>query len=291
MPISAEQRYTKQTAEVLGKRMAYIDVGEGDPIVFLHGNPTSSYLWRNVIPHVAPFARAVAPDLIGMGRSEKPNIAYRFFDHVRYVDGFIEALGLENVTLVIHDWGSALGFHYAHRNEENVKAIAFMEAILGPARWREFPPRFKTAFKLFRAPIVGWLIITAGNAFLDKVLPQSIVRDLSEEEMRRYQEPYPTWKSRRPVRQWPREIPIDGRPADVHQASAGYRDWLKQTALPKLMLHARPGAIMPKRAVEWAEQCFPALESVAIGQGLHFVQEDQPQRIGQELARWYRDLG
>ena len=288
--ISADFPFESRFIEVHGARMHYIDEGEGEPILFLHGNPTSSYLWRNIIPYLTPFARAIAPDLIGMGRSDKPAIAYRFFDHVRYVDGLIEALGLTNVTLVLHDWGSSLGFHYARRHPDNIRALAFMEAILRPARWSDLPGDFKTGFKLFRTPVVGWLMIVAANAFLEKILPQTIVRDLTDEEMQRYKEPYSTWASRKPVRQWPCEIPIDGRPTDVHQAVAAYSEWLQQTPLPKLLLHARPGAIVRSETVEWAEANLPAVESVPIGRGIHFVQEDHPNGIGRELARWYQRL-
>jgi haloalkane dehalogenase len=270
--------------------MHYIDEGEGDPILFLHGNPTSSYLWRNIIPHVTPFARAIAPDLIGMGRSDKPSLGYRFFDHVRYLEGFIEALGLERITLVIHDWGSALGFHYARRHEVNVRALAFTEAIIRPTRWSDFPAEFKLGFKTFRAPVFGWMAIVAANMFLNKILPETIVRRLTPEEMRRYKEPYSSWSSRKPIRQWPCEIPIDGHPADVHEAVAAYSAWLQKTPLPKLLLHARPGGVIKPGGVAWAEGNFPNLRSVSIGQGIHFVQEDHPDRIGRELADWYLDL-
>lgn len=288
--ISADFPFESRFVEVLGSKMHYIDEGEGDPILFLHGNPTSSYLWRNVIPHVTPFARAIAPDLIGMGRSDKPKLGYRFFDHVRYVEGFIEALALERVTLMIHDWGSALGFHYARRHEANVRGLAFTEAILRPSKWSEFPAEFKVGFKLFRTPVIGWAMIVPGNAFLDKILPQTIVRDLSDEEMRRYKEPYATWASRKPVRQWPCEIPIDGHPADVHEAVAAYEAWLTQTQLPKLLLHALPGGIIRPATAAWAEATLPNLQSISIGKGIHFVQEDHPARIGRELADWYRRL-
>ena len=183
--------------------MHYIDEGEGDPILFLHGNPTSSYLRRNIIPYLTPMARAIAPDLIGMGRSDKPDIPYRFFDHSKYLEGFIDAPDLKKLTLVIHDWGSGLGFHYACRHEANVKGVAFMEAIVQPSRWSDFPPHYKMGFKLFRTPGVGWLMISVGNAFVKKLLPKATARRLTAEEMAHYAEPYPTVASRRPVRQWP----------------------------------------------------------------------------------------
>jgi haloalkane dehalogenase len=288
--ISPEFPFESRFVEVLGSRMHYVDEGEGDPILFLHGNPTSSYLWRNVIPHVAPFARAIAPDLIGMGRSEKlsgkPKPAYRFFDHVPYVEGFIEALGLRNVTLVLHDWGSALGFHYARRHEDNVRGLAFMEAIVRPWRWSEFPSGWKSVFRLFRTPGPGELLILGLNLFVRGVLPMATVRKLSPEELAFYAEPYPTLASRRPVLRWPREIPINGRPADVQEAVEAYGHWLEETPLPKLLLHARPGGIIDAREVKRIRGAFPNLTCVDIGPGIHYVQEDNPHGIGQELAEW-----
>ncbi|HDK81099.1 MAG TPA: haloalkane dehalogenase, partial [Nitrospirae bacterium] len=213
--ISSEFPFKSNYIEVLGSKIHYIDEGQGNPILFLHGNPTSSYLWRNIIPHLTPHARCIAPDLIGMGKSDKPDINYRFADHVEYIEGFIEKMGLKNITLVIHDWGSALGFHYAMRNEDNIKGIAFMEAILKPLKWSEFTKEFRIGFKLFRTPLIGWLIISVMNVFVEKILPQAIVRDLTGDEMNRYREPFKTIKDRKPVLRWPNEIPIEGKPSDV----------------------------------------------------------------------------
>ena len=284
--ISAEFPFESRYVEVEGSRIHYVDEGEGVPVLFLHGNPTSSYLWRNVIPHVTSGARAIAPDLIGMGRSDKPRIPYRFFDHVRYLEGFIDALGLSDLVLVIHDWGSALGFHYARRNEGNVRGIAFMEGIVRPSRWSDFPPKYKMAFRLFRAPGSGWLMISVMNAFIEKLLPDTIVRTLSGMEMSSYAAPYPTVASRRPIRQWPREIPIDGRPADVHEAVEAYSRWLQESQLPKLLVKVRPGALIPPDVAEWVESSFPNLESVDVGRGIHFIQEDHPHEIGDAVASW-----
>lgn len=286
-PLSADFPYESRFVEVHGSRIHYVEKGAGDPVLFLHGNPTSSYLWRNVMPYVEPHARTIAMDLIGMGRSDKPALGYRFFDHYRYVAGFIEALGLENLTLVVHDWGSALGFHYAHRNPGNVRGIAFMEAILGPLRWADFPPDFRMGFKMFRTPGIGWLTISAGNAFVKQILPRAIVRRLSAEERAHYQAPYPTIGSRRPVRQWPREIPIEGRPRDVHEAVCGYRGWLTETEIPKLLLHATPGGLVRPATVAWARANLKKLDAVDIGPGIHFVQEDNPHGIGEAIAEWY----
>jgi len=285
--ISPEFPFESKYIEVQGSRMHYIDEGEGDPILFLHGNPTSSYLWRNVVPHVVPHGRCIAPDLIGMGKSDKPRLDYRFFDHSRYLEGFIEALGLQNVTLVIHDWGSALGLHYAARHPKNVKGLAMMEAILGPMSWSAFPKSHKLGFTLMRAPVIGWLMISVMNSFLHRMLPGTIVRKLTAEEQRHYDEPYPTVASRKPVRQWPVEIPIDGRPADVHRAVTDYAAWLEETDLPKLLLHARPGGIISPAAVLRLEAKLPNLQTVDLGEGIHFLQEDHPHEIGEAIARWY----
>jgi haloalkane dehalogenase len=284
--ISAEFPFESKFATVHGARMHYVEQGSGEPVLFLHGNPTSSYLWRNVIPHVSPHARCIAPDLMGMGKSAKPPSPYRFNDHSWYVEGFIEALALDNITLVLHDWGSALGFHYARRHEERVKGLAFMEAIVRPVRWSRFPDDFKTGFKLMRTPFVGWLMISVMNVFLEQIMPKTIVRRLTDEERRRYAEPFPTVASRKPIRQWPREIPIDGTPRDVHQIVSSYSDWLQSTTLPKLLVHATPGGVIRSDTVAWCQEHFPNLETVDVGRGVHYLQEDHPHEIGESLVRW-----
>ena len=284
--ISAEFPFESRYVEVHGSRMHYIDEGEGPPILLLHGNPTSSYLWRNVIPHLLDRGRCIAPDLIGMGQSDKPDLGYTFFDHVRYLDAFIEALDLKDITLVIHDWGSGLGFHYAARNPDNVRGIAFMEAMVGPMYWKDFPPDYRLGFKMFRAPVVGGVMIQGLNVFLNKMMPQTIVRPLSDEEKRRYPEPYPSWGSRKPVRVWPQQIPIDGKPADVHEALASYAEWLQSTDKPKLLLYAHPGGIIQEGNVERLRETLPALETVDIGEGVHYLQEDNPHGIGEAIADW-----
>jgi len=287
--ISAAFPFESRFVDVLGSRMHYVEAGEGEPVLFLHGNPTSCYLWRNIIPHVAPLGRCIAPDLIGMGRSARPDIAYRFADHFRYVEAFIEALGLADVTLVLHDWGSALGFHWFARHPERVRALAFMEAILTPLRWSDFPPAFRIGFRLMRAPGVGWLIVSGMNAFVEQVLPRAVVRRLRPEEMAHYRAPFPTMASRRPVRQWPREIPIDGRPADVDAIVRNYGTALKTSPVPKLLVHGRPGGIVRAPMVDWCRRRLPNLVAIDVGPGIHYLQEDAPDAIGRALARWYRD--
>jgi haloalkane dehalogenase len=288
--ISAAFPFESKFVEVQGSRMHYVEEGTGDPVLFLHGNPTSSYLWRNVIPHLSPLARCIAPDLIGMGKSDKPDIEYRFFDHVRYVDGFIEALGLRNVTFVSHDWGSALGFHYARRHEGNVKGLAFMEAIVRPVTWDEWPEQARGMFQAFRTPQVGWDLLVNQNAFVEQVLPGAIFRKLSQEEMDRYREPFLDPASRKPVWRWPNELPIEGEPADVVEAAQAYADWLGKSDVPKLLLYAQPGAIMREPLVEWCRKNVRNLKAVDIGPGVHFVQEDRPHEIGEAIAQWYRGL-
>ncbi len=278
-------------ADVLGSRMYYVDEGEGKPVLFLHGNPTSSYLWRNVIPHVTGVGRCIAPDLIGMGRSDKPDVDYRFVDHARYLDAFIEALELEDVALVVHDWGSGLGFHYAHRNEDNVRGLAFMEAILAPVpSWDAFPDGAREMFQAFRTPEVRWDLICKQNVFVEQAIPGSIVRKLTDEEMDAYRAPFPDEASRKPIWRWPNEIPVAGEPADVAKIVAAYNAWLQETELPKLLLHAEPGALIPAPMVAWARSALPNLETVDLGAGIHYVQEDNPSTIGREVARWAANL-
>jgi len=291
MKMSTEFPQVSKRVEVDGSPMHYIEAGAGDPIVFLHGNPTSSYLWRNVIPHLAPFGRCIAPDLIGMGRSGKPDIEYRFFDHVRYVEGFVDALGLRNITLVIHDWGSALGFHYAMGHEQNVKAIAFLEAILMPLPdWQAFAPEMREMFQAFRTPEVGWDLVVNQNVFIERVLPGAILRKLSEEEMNRYREPYLEPKNRKPLWRWPNEIPLAGEPADVTAAVNHYNAKLRESDLPKLLLYATPGAVITATLVDWCLKNLKQLKAVHVGGGIHYLQEDHPQEIGAAIAEWYRAL-
>ena len=289
--ISADFPYRSHYIEVHGSQLHYVDEGSGDPILFLHGNPTSSYLWRNILPYVTPLARGIALDLIGMGKSDKPDIEYRFFDHITYVEGFIERMGLKNLTLVIHDWGSALGFHYAMRHEHNMKGLAFMEAIMAPApSWEVFPAESKELFKAFRTPEVGWDLIVNQNIFIEKFLPAGVVRALTEEEMNRYREPFKDIKSRKPIWRWPNEISIAGEPPDVTEAITFYNQKLQESELPKLLFYATPGAIMPAPIVERATAHLKNLNTVDVGQGIHYLQEDHPHLIGSELARWYRTI-
>ncbi|AGC46698.1 haloalkane dehalogenase [Myxococcus stipitatus DSM 14675] len=287
--ISADFPFTHRFVEVHGSRMAYVDEGQGDPLLFLHGNPTSSYLWRNILPHVKGLGRCIAPDLIGMGRSDKPDLAYRFADHARYLDGFISALGLERITLVLHDWGSALGLDWAMRNEDKVQGLAFMEAFLSPlSGWEQFPAKARDLFRAFRTPGVGESLVLDQNVFVEKVLPGSVVRGLTPEELAHYRAPFPDRASRRPTLAWPNEIPIDGHPADVADIVVRYREALRRSPLPKLLFAVEPGVLLPPPLVAWCRENLPRLEVIELGQGLHYIQEDHPHAIGQGLADWLR---
>ncbi len=288
--ISSEFPYESRYVDVHGSTMHYVEEGEGDPILFLHGNPTSSYLWRNILPYAASHGRAIALDLVGMGKSDKPDLEYRFADHVRYVDGFIEGLGLANLTLVIHDWGSALGFHYAARHQDNVRGIAFMEAILRPARWSDANLIERLLFKRLRHPVKGKRMIVDRNFFIERVMPMMIVRKLSDTEKDAYREPFLDPATRTPVAQWPLEIPFDGDPADVQAMVESYWAWLQQSEVPKLMLWAKPGAIIKPSTAAELEKALPNLESVFIGKAKHYVQEDHPAAIGEALSDWLARL-
>ncbi len=288
--ISAGFPFKSNYISILGSNMHYIDEGSGDPVLFLHGNPTSSYLWRNIIPYLTSRSRCIAPDLIGMGKSDKPDIEYRFVDHSKYVESFIDKMKLKNITFVVHDWGSALGFHYAMRHEGNVKGIAFMEAIIKTAKWDEFPADFKMGFKLFRTPLIGWFMIVVMNIFVEQILPKAIVRSLTEKEKNYYRNPFKHFKHRKPIWRWPNEIPINGKPADVTEIVQNFNKRLLESDLPKLLFYANPGGIIPPAMVEWCREKLKNLKTVDIGRGIHYLQEDNPDLIGSELAKWYKNL-
>ncbi|WP_432991159.1 haloalkane dehalogenase [Dactylosporangium sp. CA-233914] len=289
--ISAAFPYQKHRRRVLGIEMAYVEIGEGDPIVLLHGNPTSSYLWRNVLPHLQPRGRCIAPDLIGMGDSDKlPDSgpgSYRFVEHRRYLDALLEALDVhERVTLVVHDWGSALGFDWANRHREAVKGIAYMEAIVRPQAWDHWDTMGKRALLQALRSDAGEEMILRDNLFVEQVLPQAILRTLSDEEMAQYRRPFAEpGEGRRPTLTWPREIPIEGEPADVAAIADAYADWLATSDVPKLFLKAEPGAILASDWLLDVVRGWPAQAEVTVA-GLHFVQEDSPDEIGRAIASW-----
>jgi haloalkane dehalogenase len=288
--------YQKQRRRVLGREMAYIEVGQGDPIVLLHGNPTSSYLWRNVLPHLQPLGRCIAPDLIGMGDSDKlPDSSassYRFVEHRRYFDALLESLDVrQQVTFVIHDWGSALGFDWANRHREAVKGIAFMEAIVRPQGWDHWDKiGMRPALQALRSQ-AGEEMVLRDNFFIEKILPGAILRTLSAEEMGQYRRPFAEpGEGRRPTLTWPRQIPIDGEPPDVAKIVAASADWLSTSLVPKLFFRAEPGAILANDADLAFIRRFPALTEVQIA-GRHYVQEDSPDEIGTAIAGWIQAPG
>lgn len=283
----------KQFIEIHGKKMAYAETGEGDPIVFQHGNPTSSYLWRNVVPHLADQGRCIAVDLIGMGDSEKLDDSgpdsYRYVEHREYLFATWEALGIsDRVTLVIHDWGSALGFDWAFQNPDSVLGIAYMEAIIRPVTWDEWPDAARAVFQGFRSE-AGEAMVLDKNIFVEKVLPGSTLRDLTEDEMNVYRRPYLNpGEDRRPTLTWPRQIPIEGAPQDVHDIVAGYSAWLAETDIPKMFVNAEPGAILIGSQREFC-RTFKNQREVTV-KGNHFLQEDSPDEIGTAIAEWRSSL-
>ncbi|MDH4177819.1 MAG: haloalkane dehalogenase [Thermoleophilia bacterium] len=291
--IDAAEPTPKRFAEVHGKRMAYVERGGGDPIVFLHGNPTSSYVWRNVLPHVESLGRCLAPDLIGMGDSEQLDdpgpASYRFVEHRRYLDGLLDALGVrERVTFVVHDWGSALGFDWANRHRDAIRGLAYMEAIVRPLTWDEWPEAARPVFQGFRSP-AGEELVLVKNTFVERVLPGSVLRRLTDAELDVYRRPYgEPGESRRPTLTWPRELPIDGAPADVAQIVEAYAEWLASAPVPKLFVNAEPGAILTGGQREFC-RAWPAQREVTVA-GTHFVQEDSPHEIGVAIADWLAQL-
>jgi len=288
-PISAADPYPRRRVRVLDSAMAYVEAGAGDPVVFLHGNPTSSYLWRNVIPHVEPVGRCLAPDLIGMGDSGKaPADSYRFVDHARYLDAWFKTLALRRVTLVVHDWGSALGFHWARRHPERVRGVVYMEALVRPVTWAEWPDAARKIFQAMRSP-AGEEMVLQKNVFVERILPASVLRGLTAAEMAVYLRPFlEPGESRRPTLTWPRQIPVDGEPADVVAIVDAYAQWLAGSDLPKLFINADPGTILTGAQREFCRG-WPNQQEITV-RGTHFIQEDSPREIGEAVARFVRRL-
>lgn len=286
--------HPKKNVLVNGKRMAYVEMGDGDPIIFQHGNPTSSYLWRNIMPELAGHGRCIAVDLIGMGDSDKLDNAgpdsYRYVEHRDYLFAAWEQLGLtENITFVIHDWGSALGFDWARQHPDKVRGIAYMEGIVKPMGWEDWPEAIRPLFQGFRSE-AGESMVLEKNVFVERVLPGSVLRELTESEMAVYRRPYESaGESRRPTLTWPREIPLDGEPADVHAIVAAYADWLGRSTVPKLFINAEPGAILTGSQREFCRR-FPNQSEVTVA-GSHFIQEDSPAEIAAAIRAWLDATG
>ena len=286
--ISATE-HPKKYIDVNGRRMAYVEMGEGNPIIFQHGNPTSSYLWRNIMPELASYGRCIAVDLIGMGDSDKldrpgPD-SYRYVEHRDYLFAAWQQLGVtDNVTFAIHDWGSALGFDWACQHPDKVRGIAYMESIVRPLSWEEWPEAIRPLFEGFRSE-AGETMVLEKNVFVERVLPGSVLRRLTEDEMAVYRRPFENeGETRRPTLTWPREIPLDGEPADVHEIVARYADWLRNSAVPKLFINAEPGAILTGPQREFCRD-FPNQTEVTVA-GSHFIQEDSPLEIAAAIREW-----
>jgi haloalkane dehalogenase len=286
--INSADPHSRRRVAVLDTEMSYVDTGEGDPVVFLHGNPTSSYLWRNIIPYLSELGRCLAPDLVGMGQSGKsPASTYRFVDHARYLDAWFKAMNLtSNVTLVIHDWGSALGFHRATRYPEQIQAIAYMEAIAMPMRWEDFGEA-EPIFRRLRSE-KGEQMILEENFFVERILPGAILRKLSDQEMSAYRAPFLAREARLPTLVWPRQIPIEGEPADVTQIVESYGKAMSQSGLPKLLIVGEPGILIRGRALEFC-RTWPNQTEVTV-KGLHFLPEDSPHEIGRALQKFVKSV-
>jgi haloalkane dehalogenase len=277
---------------VLNSTMAYREAGSADSptVLFLHGNPTSSYIWRNIIPLVAPVAHCIAPDLIGFGQSGKPDIEYRFFDHVRYLDAFLEKLDITSVYVVAHDWGTGLAFHLAARRPEFIRALAFMEFIRPMPTWDEFHADQIETFKKFRTPGVGEKMILDENFFVERVLPAATVRKLTEEEMAVYRAPFPIPESRRPTWRFPNDLPIAGEPADVYAAIEKAHRALAQSSYPKLLFVGEPGALVSPAFAERFASGLKNCKVIHVGPGLHYLPEDHPKEIGSAVHNWLTEL-
>ena len=291
---SAEFPYEVKYVEVKGSKIAYIDKGEGDPILFYHGNPTSMYLWRNVIPYLEPYGRVIAFDHIGMGKSDKLDVEYSVPLVQEYADGFIEKLGLKNITLMLHDWGTHCGFYYAMKHPDNVKGIAFLEALTGPDYPIDNPEEFRKkkccitgVYERFKSPEGKHLCIDE-NLFIEYALPSHIHRKLTQEEMNHYRDPFRNIEDRTPLLMWPREIPINNDVPEVRKRMLEINDWLMKTEIPTLHIYAKPGTTMKISDAEYYQEHWKNHEACFIGLGIHFYQEDQPEVIGRNMADWYR---
>ena len=284
--------FEKRFINVLGKKLAYVEKGHGDPIIFLHGNPTSSYLWRNIIPYLEDHGRCIAVDLIGMGDSEKlednGNMTYSYQVHQEYLSEFLEIMSInENVILILHDWGSALGFNWAYDNAEKVKGICYMEAIVKSMQWVDWNEDARGIFQGFRSA-AGEEMIFKKNLFIEAVLPGSILRKLSDEEMNEYRRPFNDETSRRPMLDWPRQIPLENEPPEICKIVESYSQWMVKNELPKLFINAEPGAILIGKQREFC-RTWKNQKEVTV-KGSHFIQEDSPNEIGSAIFDWLSGL-
>ena len=277
------------TIGVLDSTMFYEEAGDGTPLVFLHGNPTSSYLWRRVLPLIGRPGRCLAPDLIGMGRSGKPDVPYRFADHARYLDAWFDKLALDGVVLVGHDWGGALAFDWAARHPGRTRGVAFMETIVRPMLWDDFPADARPHFEALRAPEIGETLALDENFFVETALRATVLSHLSDEDLEAYRGPYPTRDSRRPLLEWPRAMPLEGEPADVVCRIEAYDDWLAVSEeVPKLLLtfDTSPTLMIGAEVSAWCAANISALEIEHCGAAAHLAPEDQPEAISAAIVGW-----
>jgi haloalkane dehalogenase len=293
--ISAAFEYESKYVNVKGSRMHYVELGSGAPIVFVHGIPTSSYLWRNVLPFVAePGRRIIAVDNIGYGKSGKPDIHYGLIEQAEYLEGFIKELGLSNVTLVLHDLGGAFGLHYAWRNPSNVKAIAYLEAAVPPiyprAAYSSFGP-LEPLFRDFRDPVKGKQLLVDENYWIERILPASVMRDLSAQELAAYREPFAEPASRRAILDLVQTLPIAGEPKREWAAFESITAWWKETNIPKLVMYSTPSRVINKQSADWAVANLKNVETAFVGHSIHYLQEDQPEAVGRATSEWIRRVG
>jgi haloalkane dehalogenase len=284
--------YPSHYADVFGSKMHYVETGEGDPILFLHGQPTWSYLWRNIMPHLEGQGRLIAVDLIGYGLSDKPDLDYEMSDHIKYIDKFIEQLGLKNITLVIHDWGSFFGFNYAMHHAENIRGVAFMEAILFPVPgYDSFDEQTHNFFKTLRSSQeTAEHMMVDQNLFIEAVLPGLIVRELTEDEQNAYRQPWSDPDARKILCKFPQNLCIAGEPENINDIQQDYMTWLQESEIPKLLLHSDPGCLIPKAMADWCKDNLPNCDTVFVGDGLHYIQEDSPDKIGKTISNWLRRI-
>ena len=286
MAISAAFPFESRFIDVHGSRLHYVDEGKGRPFVFLHGNPTWSYIWRNVIPPMSGKVRCIALDLVGFGKSDKPSIGYTFLEHYRYLSGFMKTLKLRDAVLVGHDWGGVLGFYYAMEQREHVAGMAFMETFPFTFRWDDFPRDFRIAFRLFRTPGIGHFLIMGMNIFINKLIPASVYRGISDEIHENYRKPFPTVRSRFPIYVWPNELPVEGRENETFHAIKKIERTLHEFSFPMLLFTCNPGGVIRTERVKWLREQIQDLTVEDLGPGIHYVQENNPWDISRGLLDW-----
>lgn len=289
--ISAAFPFTSQFIEIDGSKIHYIEEGQGDPMLFLHGMPTSNYLWRNIIPRLSEVAHCIAPDLIGMGKSSKPDISYTIFEHIHYIEQFINLKQLTRITMVLHGWGSVIGFYLAHKYPERIKALAFYESYLGPAASSEMLSLLVQQLAVnLKNSKASYKAIVEDNFLINQLLPAAVIRELSAEELAHYAAPFQTKASRKVLWQYVQDLPKENGPIEVVNLIRDYSEWLMTCSQPKLFMYGVPGFMTPIATVVWARQHLPHLTTVDLGEVLHFAQETEPRIFADTLYKWYKAL-